>query len=92
MNIKISFSHSLIIVISFLLFACGGKNNDVNLRMTHAENKKIEALYTSRLDSLRPLWDSLCIMNHDEMVSHALDSIIKERLEEEALLRNRLTQ
>ena len=91
-SLKVLFSYSLIIVISVSLLACGGKNNDVNLRMTHTENKKIEALYTSRLDSLRPLWDSLCVMNHDKMVSHALDSIIKERLEEEALLRNRITQ
>ena len=79
-------------MISFSLLSCGGKNTDVNLRLTHAENKKIEALYTSQLDSLRPLWDSLCVLNHDKMVRHALDSIIKERLEEEALLRNRITQ
>ncbi len=69
--------------------SCGNKKQDVQLRLTHTENKLIEKIYKNRLDSLRPLWDSLCEMNHDRMVSEALDSIIKQRLAEEQLLRNR---
>ncbi len=86
--LNIIFSSSIL----FMISSCGGDNAEVNLRLTHAENKEINTLYTNRLDSLRPLWDSLCVLNHDSMVTYALDSIIKERLEEEALLRNRLTQ
>ena len=87
------FFNSIIFIICFSsLVSCGDTKENVNLRLTHAENKEIEAIYTGRLDSLRPLWDSLCKTNHDGMVAHALDSIIKERLAEEAILRNRLSK
>jgi len=92
MNTKLPLSIILVISCCYCFFSCGNNKADVNLRVTHAENKKIEAIYTSRLDSLRPLWDSLCVFNHDEMLDKALDSIIKERLEEEELLRSRSSQ
>lgn len=76
-------------IIGTLLFSCDNKKTDVHLRLTHTENKLIQKAYQNRLDSLRPLWDSLCELNHDKMLSHALDSIIKQRLAEEEILRNR---
>ena len=79
----------MLIIVFAVVNSCSNKKQDVQLRLTHAENKLIEKIYKGRLDSLRPLWDSLCVFNHDEMLRHALDSIVKQRLAEETLLRNR---
>ncbi len=72
---------------------CGNnKRTGVDLRLTARERTRIDTVYTERLDSLRPLWDSLCELRHPSIVEAALDSIIEERLEEEARLRARLPQ
>lgn len=83
------FGTFMLMAVFVLVNSCSNEKQDVQLRLTHAENKLIEKTYKSRLDSLRPLWDSLCVLNHDEMLTHALDSIVKQRLAEEALLRSR---
>ncbi|MEZ4987871.1 MAG: hypothetical protein R2795_23055 [Saprospiraceae bacterium] len=74
---------------TFLLTACGGNQPGVNLRLTPAERAQIDTLYRVQLDSLRPVWDSLCTTGRDGRLQQAVDSIVKERLEEEALLRER---
>lgn len=80
---------AILIAPVLLLFYCKPEKEDVKLRLTHAETKLIDSIYTSRIDSLKPIWDSLCITRHDQMLEQALDSIIDQRLAEEAMLRNR---
>lgn len=85
----------LSLVISFLLFsiiACDNQKQNVSLRLTPTERNRIDTLYTSKLDSLRPIWDSLCEQRYEAMVEVALDSIVKQRLEEEERLRARTAQ
>lgn len=72
-----------------LLTACGGKEPEVRLRLTPAERSRIDTLYQERIGVLRPLWDSLCDLRFDSVVAAARDSIVQERLEEEAALRRR---
>lgn len=80
-----------LIIISLSLSACGSKETAVNLRLTPTERNRIDTIYTARLDSLRPIWDSLCEINYPVIVEQAVDSIVQQRLEEEARLRARIT-
>jgi hypothetical protein len=86
--------HSYFIVIIILccfIAACSDQKTGVSLRLTHAERVRIDSIYTSRLDSLRPLWDSLCEARYDSSLKVAIDSIVSERIEEEVLLRSRFS-
>lgn len=87
MNAKILFGSGLFIL-CFLL-SCGGKDPEVNLRMTPAERSRVDTIYKTRIAILRPQWDSLCDARYPAVVAAARDSIVKERLAEEALLRRR---
>ena len=69
--------------------SCGNNKQDYSLRLTARERTRIDTIYSERLDSLRPIWDSLCDERWQGMVDRAVDSIIQERLEEEARLRAR---
>lgn len=71
------------------LIACDNQKQNVSLRLTPTERSRIDTLYTAKLDSLRPIWDSLCEQRYDSMVKLALDSIVEQRLEEEERLRAR---
>ena len=83
----------LLLLLAVLLWgACNSKDTEVNLRLTPNERNRIDTIYTVRLDSLRPIWDSLCEMNYPQMVEEAVDSIVQQRLEEETRLRSRLTE
>lgn len=84
---------TIVVLLTLLGFsACGGGETEVNLRLTPTERSRIDTLYTARLDSLRPLWDSLCEVNHPKIVEAAVDSIVQQRLEEEVRLRSRFTE
>ena len=85
------FSFYLIAVIFFALTACDNQTQNVSLRLTPTERNRIDTLYTSQLDSLRPIWDSLCELHYSRMVELAVDSIVEQRLEEEERLRARTT-
>ena len=83
----------ILLLLAVLLWgACNSKDTEVNLRLTPNERNRIDTIYTVRLDSLRPIWDSLCEMNYPQMVEEAVDSIVQQRLEEETRLRSRLTE
>ena len=88
---KILRSALVMILLCGLVAACSDQKTDVSLRLTHAERERIDSIYTSRLDSLRPIWDSLCDVNHDATLKIAIDSIVTERIEEEVRLRSRLS-
>jgi hypothetical protein len=81
----------VIIILCFFTNACSDQKTGVSLRLTHAERVRIDSIYTSRLDSLRPIWDSLCEAGYDSSLKVALDSIVSERLEEEDRLRSRVS-
>lgn len=70
--------------------SCGKNQQDYSLRLTARERTRIDTIYSQRLDSLRPIWDSLCDERWPGIVDRAVDSIIQERLEEETKLRARL--
>ena len=90
MNKKAYLALSLLLL---LAMSCGKKQRTgVDLRLTARERTRIDTIYTQRLDSMRPFWDSLCDLRYQSLVDAALDSIIEERLEEEARLRARLPQ
>ena len=79
------------IILCCFITACSNQKTGVSLRLTHAERVLIDSIYTSRLDSLRQAWDSLCEAGYDSALKIALDSIVSERIEEEARLRSRLS-
>lgn len=81
---------ALLVLLSLGWSSCGSKQQDYSLRLTARERTRIDTIYSERLDSLRPIWDSLCDERWQSMVDRAVDSIIEERLEEEARLRARL--
>ena len=70
------FSFYLIAIVFFALTACDNQTQNVSLRLTPTERNRIDTLYTSQLDSLRPLWDSLCEQRYPQMVASAVDSIV----------------
>ncbi len=82
-------SFYLTAVLFFVLTACDNQTQNVSLRLTPTERNRIDTLYTNQLDSLRPIWDSLCEQRYPRMVKLAVDSIVKQRLEEEVRLRTR---
>ena len=86
-----NFSFYLIALIFITFTACDNQTQNVSLRLTPTERNRIDTLYTSQLDSLRPIWDSLCDQRYPEMVASAVDSIVKQRLEEEERLRTRIS-
>ncbi|PSR14290.1 MAG: hypothetical protein DA408_15235 [Bacteroidetes bacterium] len=77
-------------LLALLMTACGGKPVEVSLRLTPKERGQIDTLYTAQLDSLRPLWDSLCEARYETDLRRAIDSIVTQRTEEEIRLRSRL--
>lgn len=79
----------LFILFFTLITACDNQTQNVSLRLTPTERNRIDTLYTSKLDSLRPIWDSLCEQRYPEMVQLAVDSIVNQRLAEEERLRTR---
>ncbi len=81
----------LLLLSLVVLAACsGGETEPVNIRLTMQEREQIDEMVTTRMDSLRPLLDSLCKATFADRVAVATDSIIQRRLEEEARLRARI--
>lgn len=79
-----------LLAIPLLALAPGcGNDSKVTLRLTPAENSRIDTLYRARLDSLRPIWEQACEANYPQMVRTAVDSIVAERIADEERLRAR---
>lgn len=74
-----------------LLLACES-DDPVRLQLTPDQREAYQKLATSRIDSMRPVLDSLCALSFEDRVAIATDSIIQRRLEEEARLRARIPQ
>lgn len=74
-----------------LTWACG-PDEAVRVQLTPDQRETYQAIASRRIDSLRPVLDSLCTTTFEERVALATDSIVQRRLEEEARLRSRLPQ
>lgn len=78
-----------VILLIGCLSACGSGDENVTLRLTPAERSRIDTIYRTRLDSLRPIWDLACDTSRPRRLAAAVDSIVSERIEEEERLRAR---
>ncbi|MCP9234407.1 hypothetical protein [Lewinella sp. JB7] len=84
--------HVLVWVMAVTLCGCGGEDEAVQIQLTPDQREEYQAIAASRIDSLRPLLDSLCSATFEDRVAVATDSIVQRRLEEELRLRARLGQ
>ena len=64
----------------------------MRVQLTPDQTDAYRAIASRRIDSLRPILDSVCTTTFEERVRLATDSIVQRRLEEEARLRSRLPQ
>lgn len=84
---------TLLTVLLLSLTTCSsGNEENINIRLTMDERDRIDELVSQDMDSIRPLYDSLCKADFADRVSVATDSIVQRRLEEEARLRARILQ
>ncbi|PPK87414.1 hypothetical protein CLV84_0354 [Neolewinella xylanilytica] len=79
------------IVAIFLLPACG-PDEAVRVQLTPDQRDTFQAIASRRIETLRPLLDSICTATFEDRVANATDSIVQRRLEEETRLRSRLPQ
>lgn len=85
----------LVLLISLLstFVACSsGADDNINIRLTMDERERIDDLVGKDMDSIRPLYDSICDADFADRVAVATDSIVQRMLEEEARLRARIPQ
>ncbi len=81
---SINRSISLILFIFLTaIFSCG----EPEIKLNRADRKAIDTLTNNQLDSISPILDSLCIVEKEIFIKKAVDSIIKERQEQEERLR-----
>ncbi len=76
----------------FFCFACSPEQDELNVRLTLEDREEIDRRVTVYMDSLRPLFDSLCTASMTDRIAIATDSIVQRRLEEEVRLRARIPQ
>lgn len=75
-----------------LLFATCADEEAVRVQLTPDQRDEFRAIAVARIDSLRPILDSICDATREERIAAATDSIVQVRLEEELRLRARLGQ
>ncbi len=87
-----TFDFRLLTFICLLFLGCSNNDpdEDFTLRLTVNERTRIDTLYANQVPALRDSLDSLCTVRFESLVQQAMDSIIRERLAEEARLRARL--
>jgi len=83
---------SLTAVLFLATLAFGTSCTEREIRLSANDRQIVDTIYLRRLDSLRPLWDTLCATNRPVMLKAAVDSLVRTRLEEEARLRERIKQ
>ncbi|WP_116126218.1 hypothetical protein [Lewinella sp. IMCC34183] len=81
----------LLLSLFLLVFACGDED-PLRIQLTPEQRDAYHAIALARIDSLRPILDSLCSATFEDRVAIATDSIVQRRLEEEARLRSRIPQ
>lgn len=69
-----------------LVFIAGclstGCTEDPPPALSYKDREVIDSLFRARVDTLRPLYDSLCVVRTDSMVKRNVDSIMQVRLGE----------
>lgn len=84
---------TLLTVLFLSLTTCSSDNEEnINIRLTMGERERIDELVSQEMDSIRPLYDSICKADFADRVAIATDSIVQRSLEEEARLRARIPQ
>ncbi|NJB87312.1 hypothetical protein GGR26_003092 [Lewinella marina] len=81
----------ILFLVGLLVSACEPEKA-VRVQLTPEQRDAFQAIAAARIDSLRPLLDSLCQQSFEDRVAIATDSIVQRRLEEETRLRARLPQ
>ena len=81
----------LVLCCAFITWACG-PDEAVRVQLTPEQRDTFQAIAGRRIDSMRPILDSICAQTFEERVAIATDSIVQRRLEEELRLRSRLPQ
>ncbi|NUO02106.1 MAG: hypothetical protein HUU01_15990 [Saprospiraceae bacterium] len=82
----------ILIVLILLVVTLGSGCTEREIRLSANDRQIVDTIYLRRLDSLRPIWDTLCVTNRQKMLDAAVDSLVRTRLEEEARLRARIKQ
>ncbi|MGB3546742.1 MAG: hypothetical protein WBA17_07195 [Saprospiraceae bacterium] len=78
------------LLVVLTLAACDGREEKVTIRLTNEQRRRIDTLAAGQIKDLRLRMDSLCVADFEESVTLVTDSIVQERLEEEARLRARI--
>ncbi|WP_116107198.1 hypothetical protein [Lewinella sp. IMCC34191] len=81
-----------VLMLAALLSSACGPDEAVRVQLTPDQRDTFHAIASRRIDSLRPLLDSICTITFEDRVAAATDSIVQRRLEEETRLRARLPQ
>ncbi len=77
---------------AFLLLIGVTSCTERDVRLSVNDRQAVDTIYLHKLDSLRPIWDTLCSANRDRMIQEAVDSLVRIRREEEARLRERINK
>ncbi|GEM_PF-4282322 len=70
-------------ILLFSLSAC----EEPEIKLDRAARRTIDTLVNYQLDSISPILDSLCKATKEDVIQHAVDSIVKERQKREERLR-----
>jgi hypothetical protein len=78
----------------FYLASCGGRNSssEAKVRLSSNERALMDSLYIKKIETLRPMWDSLCEERFETTMAVAVDSLIRTRIAEEVRLRARINK
>ena len=79
----------ILLVCRFCWSCSADTEGGVDIRITGKESKIIDSIMQVESPLMRDLLDSLCAAEQDSAVLAATDSIVQERLEEEARLKAR---
>ena len=72
------------------LSACG--SNETNMKMSSFHLEQISDETTERVQVLRKEMDSLCVLEHDQLLDQVVDSLLTLRREQERVLREKYSQ
>ncbi len=78
------------VLVLLMMAACDGQEDKVTIRLTNEQRRRIDTLAAGQIKDLRYRMDSLCVADFEASVTGVTDSIVQERLEEEARLRARI--
>lgn len=78
-----------LLVMGLTLTACSDEGVK-SFKLNHNERLLIDSLYKVQVDTLKKDYDSICIEMKDDLRQHLVDSIIRQRIQDEEKLRKRI--